>query len=107
MPASSALPLAARQAAWHALWQRLLRPLPGESESDQTERADEPTDDPDDETDAAHQALAEMPTAEALVPEASVEERRALAERDRQKRQADHETSVAGTMALLAGYRQS
>jgi hypothetical protein len=104
MPASSALPLAARQAAWHALWQRLLRPLPGESESDRTERADESTDDPDDASDAARQALAAMPTAEALVPEVSVEERRALAERDRQNRTAKSEATAA---APLAGYQPS
>jgi hypothetical protein len=58
-------------------------------------------------SDAARQALADMPTAEALLPEVSVEELRLLAERDYQKRQADHEVSVAGTMALLSGYRES
>lgn len=47
-------------------------------------------------SDAARQALADMPSAEALLPEVSVEELRALAERDQQSREA-------GRAALLGG----
>jgi hypothetical protein len=54
-------------------------------------------------SDAARQALAEMPTAEALLPEVSVEELRVLAERDARQHEANRETFTA---SLLAGFRQ-
>jgi hypothetical protein len=52
-------------------------------------------------SDAARQALAEMPAAEALLPEVSVEELRALDARDRQPRAAD---AAASHAALLARF---
>jgi hypothetical protein len=45
MPSPSTLPLEARQAAWDALWRRLLTPIP-----------DDDTPKPDDEDDAADAA---------------------------------------------------
>lgn len=54
-------------------------------------------------SDAARQALSEMPTAEALMPEVSVEELRALAERDKQQQQADRNADLAALLASRAG----
>jgi len=54
-------------------------------------------------SDAARQALAEMPTAESLLPEISVHELRALDARGRQTRTAHREATMA---SLLAGFRE-
>jgi hypothetical protein len=50
-------------------------------------------------SEAARQALTEMPTAETFLPEVSVEELRALDEQERQRRQANAEASVASLFA--------
>jgi hypothetical protein len=52
-------------------------------------------------SEAARQALAEMPTAEAFLPELSVEELRALDEHKRQQRRANADMSMA---SLIAGH---
>jgi hypothetical protein len=52
-------------------------------------------------TEAARRALAEMPTAEAFLPEVSVEELRALDGQKHQQRRANAEVSMA---SLIAGF---